>query len=388
MSPETIHKRVKIAHIFYGIMMGVLSVFGIIFFYIEFEESIFRTFMFLGIIYVICGIVDLFISRVVNIISSRVGGVVGMSFFWLSFLFLYLFSVDSESKYLILYAISYILARSLYRNVFQNYLMETSHVKTLGHDLGGLLAVMSLASIAVPLFVGYLSDEYGTISLVIMMLFVSITSIIIYATIPNIEYKTHIRLKDLKEDRTYRGIINASFWAGFSAPGTWVWSIMLFISLGGAFEKLGLFIAVVNLIAVVGMKIIGNKMDGINKSKLFTRFTFTNGIEFLIKGLSFNYIILVIADLFGRFNDKLYGVVYNTYSSSWVDHHEQRELIDERVAVGQSSFNLSVGASFLLVAILSLVMSLHMTLLVFGAIMIAGYMFSQRSQSKKNNLKN
>ena len=385
MNQEHIHKKVKIAHILYGMMMGLLSIFGIVFFYTTFGENLFYTFSFFGVIYLVSAIFDLLVPFVIPSITPKYAGMLSMVLYAISALALYGFSIYTDSIFiLVTYSGTYALARALYQNVFQNYLMETAQVKNLGHDIGGMFAFIAFSGVLLPSMIGYLSDLYGPISLVILLLILNIICIFIYASLPHISYKTKLRLKDIRRDRTYRQLGKTAFWAGVYGPVAWIWSIALFIYLGERLAFLGVFIAALNLVASIGVKVLGNKMDKSNKKALFGKLRISNSIELLLKGISSIHIAFaVIADLYGRLNDRLYGVVFNIFFYSWVDHHEQKTMLDERITLGQAVFNLTVGMTFLFFGIMSIITTLTNSFILLGLVFFLGFLHFAFSTSKK-----
>lgn len=380
--------KVILAHTFYGVLSKLTSIFGVIFFFNFFDNDISKVLLLFGIIYLATGLISLVWIKLIAFIGTNYSAALGIIFLEINFIFLFLFDIRKDYLTLTLYTLTLIVGRSFYMMSSHLYISESLKLKNIGARMGGLATLWYTMSIIVPLIAGFSSDYFGSISLIVLGLIATIPGVYLYLSLPKIKFNYTFKLKNIFNDRSLNKIHETSFWGGLRNPFLYIWPIWIYIQLNDGFKALGIFTTLLTILSILILRSFGKSLDKHNKLEALHTLGFAYGIEQILKFFSFNYVILIISDLYSRTISGLFSVAYDSYLYELFDHRDQENLIDERVAVREFTYNILVGLVMFLLAILFLYYPINYSFILSGILYIIAYIFvelfiHQRKSHKK-----
>lgn len=342
--------KIGAAHTFYGIIAKLISIFGVVFFYQIFDNSISKALLVFSAIHGLHAILVLINVRITARIGLNNSASLGLLFFGATFILLNLFESSKNINYVYIYVILFALGKSFYHVPVTVYKANYIEAKKAGKEVGMLILFWNMIELIIPLLGGVFSYFFGSKGLMFLGISALIPSIYFYKSLPNIKFNFTLKFRDFYKDRTLKNILELSLFKALNNPINYVWSIWLFINLNSNFSNLGIFSSVLMLISMIAVKLFGQFLDKHNTKETLHRLGFLRGIDYFFKFFSGNQFVLVFSDLYGRIAKGIFSVTYDTYLFSWIDHHNQLDLMDERATVSEFELNGLVSIFFGLLA--------------------------------------
>lgn len=334
---------------------NVGNMFGIIFLYLLFDNSITAA---IGGLAVSCAIYAFFLAifaRTIGKIGVRNSMAISIILFFLSFLALAFIDELNPIPYYLTWIIVFSLARTFYNIPYHFFIIKFTDPKKRGNALGKFSAIAILVSIFMPLLGGTVSDIWGIQGLALFSGLVFLLSLVPLFKLPNYKYKftkDPLLLLGLKNTRKDLYLLIGNDVQNRDR----FWDLYVFLLMNGNFLNFGVLLTVINFISFAFSWFFGKLMDNHNRRKILNFDIIVNAIVWLTRPLLFTPVGIAISNSVSQLINTSRGQVVNLIDYDLIRRTGSEDLLDEKLFTREVYLNLVSG--FLIAVMILVVVTL------------------------------
>jgi MFS family permease len=329
--------------------VGLYGIFGVIFFFEKFGNSIERVLILYTVLYFIFAIGAHLGAKIIYRVGMKKMMMVSI-FFLFTTIFSLLFWNKEPFLFLITFSISLALYKSFYWVPYHVEFAEFTNRDTRGRQMAVFSNISEMALAILPIIGGFIISSRGYESVFL------ISSIIVFISILPLFF-----LKETKEKYTWnarrlikeffqkenRGVVWSNLGNGIQdAVGTLIWPMFIFIILKGNYFSVGVITSLTIVILIVLRFAIGNALDKMGKKKILKL-----GSVFYTTGWIIKIFVETGTGIFLSHTYHNFGKVVNKLSFDSEIYEQAADnghYIDEYTVLKEISLILGKGIMFLI----------------------------------------
>lgn len=338
----------------FELAFNVGSIFGIIYLYLLFDNSLVVAF---GAFAIICILQAFFLAisaKRIGRVGIRYSLILGTILFFMAFMSLVLLDKANPAPFVVAWIALYSAGKALYFIPVHYYFLHYSEDHKRGDALGKLSAIIVLLSIFMPLIGGTISDSYGLAGMSVFAGLVLILSLVPLFGLPNLKFSFTGNLQKLlsmpSTKRELRILLTNTAQNIES-----IWQLFVFILLNGNFLDFGLLLTLVNMLSFIFNWFLAKFWDRQNKIKLLKLSGLATAAIWIGRMFVNNPLTAGISNLFFHLVAVPRNQIVSLIDYDYIQRDDSHALIDERLIAKEVFWNLF--ASLIVFAYLGVVLT-------------------------------
>ncbi len=371
--------RVKLAHTFFSCFATIQNIFVFIFLYSFYDGSLFEPLLVYATINILYSFILYRDSYIIGRIGANKSAIVGILTFLFAFTQIYLFELYGDTRYLFIYLILVPIGMFFYKISYNIQLVDTIMKSNVGEKIGDNIFFNGIVVTCVLGGSSILFHYYGTLSLLITSLVVSIPAMLLYWWMPSCNFHKDIEIQNILEERRInKRIVEAGVLSSLRVPFVFIWTVWIFLVVERQFIILGILLVSISILSFLLAKLFGRYLDEHNKREELINIEILEGVNFFIKYLSFIFPFLIVSDIISRIVENLHTTAYRSYIIDCVENGKE-DYIDEHLILEQVIFGFVSGLMFLCASLLFLIeFQINFIFLILGVFYTLAFIFAKK----------
>jgi len=329
----------------YKIGFDLVNIFGILYLFRLFGNSLEISIGLLSLIYLLYPIFEPFILRIIEGLGTKKSMILGSLISVTSVVPMFFF--DSKQWYFFaIWIVLTVIAKILYYIPYHYYAVTLTEGQQRGKDISYVTAVILFAGLITPIFGGYITQCFGLTGLAFTCMISLVISIIPLLFIKDYKFKFSRNIFELIGESNLIKTLRIMFVNELQAKETF-WSIYIFIMVGESFSNYGILISAVMLFSIPIMIILGKYSDHHNKRLLLRSDGILTSLLWFVRLLITNIYEVVIVDILHKVNMNLKNQTAGIITYDLASKDNQEIILDEKIAIREGFGNLFIGINLL-----------------------------------------
>lgn len=347
-----------ISNALFDLAYSVGKVFGILYFYILFNNSLIAAIggwvavLFCQSFFLWC------VAKFLGRLGSRYSLIIAVFLFFLSFVCVALIDKSNPLPIYLVWILLFSLARAFYFVPYNFFIMHFTDNGKRGEQIGKLGAVCLLFSMLAPLIGGSLSNSWGLVGISLFSGAIFLLSIIPLLKLPNYRFTYTGKLFNILKLPATRKELKLMFSNDLQNKDSF-WQIFVFIMVSGSFLNFGVLFTIVNIISLGMLWLLGKFLDHGNRKKILRYDGVITAGVWIFKALTTTPIMAGISDsiyqLISNSRDQVVGVI----DYDLINRYDQEALIDEKLIARDISLTIFSGITNIIGLLLALYFGLR-----------------------------
>jgi MFS family permease len=352
---------------------GFTSIFGVVFVYQLFDDSIFAALCTFGLIYVFPLILAPLVAKMHDYTSKSAMMITGSCFTILAFLS-FMFLQDYPLYLAAAYVISSGLATVLFWPSYHLTFSEITHDNKRGGEIATLQIIANIMTISSPIIAGFIVVNYGFTILFITSLFIFIFSIIPLLLVKS-HFNTHF---EYKYEESYKRLFkkeNRNLLIAHTSNGVQnivqvlFWPLFIFIALNGRYSDIGIISGLAIFVTIIIRYFVGKLLD--NKKTMNSTLNITSELtsfSWIFRFFAFNPFTVFLSDTFFKVTN---GIQAMSFTKIYYDHTSiEFNHADEYVVLRDLALNIGRLLMIIVGGAIAILFGIKYTFLIAAIAMI------------------
>lgn len=338
---------------FHLIYYMLISIFGIVFFYQEFDENVLLAVLPFAIGFILYGVFVKYTTIIAGRIGIRNALLISILLFTTSVLGVLLYENNGNALYLYLWFVFYYLAKLFYHPSIIYLLGKSTNHSNRGKQFSYRQISIIIVATITPLIGGYVSEAQGLLGIIIIGVSFKMLSIIPTLLLPNQKFHVSLNIGEYLKIPNIRKLLALNLIKSFAESANRIWPIYLFLFWSSSFVNLGTLITISTGISMFSILILGKLLDSRDRYKILKLTTQLYGISFLFKALAKSNFAIVSSDLYGRFSSNLNSEASDTNNYDLMNDDIKPSNRDEVIVVREIGIDFSLGITLLIIGVIA-----------------------------------
>lgn len=337
----------------FELAFNIGSVFGIVFLYSLFDNSITAALGNLAVSNILYGLFITIFTKQLGKIGVRNSMIIGILIFAISFLVLGSINEGNKVVFFLIWLILFSIARAFYNIPFHYFIIKFTEAKHRGDSLGKFRAISILFSMIMPLLGGLISNTWGLTGMAFFAAIVFFASILPLLSLPNFKYTfTGYSLNLLKLKSTRRELKLLLINDGQNKEQ--FWNLYVFIILQGSFINFGILLSVVNVLSFAFSWTFGKFIDKWNRLKILKVDGIITSIVWFSRLLITNPVAVTINNTINQLTKDSRTQVITVIDYDLINRTGKENLLEEKLFVRELVSNLISGVIIAVLVLLAI----------------------------------
>lgn len=251
--------------------IGIYGIFGVIFIFEQFNNSVVAVLSFYLVFYFATAIMNHVSAKLIGVFGMRNMMIISIAFLLASTLSLFFWEINPYF-FLIMYFVTFVMYKMFYWVPFHIEFASFTDKKTRGKQMAVLGNISQVFVGALPVVGGFLIAYQGyQITFLLAGIIIALSIIPLFLLKETKETYTWKAFDLIRElfDKNNRNVVIANIGSGFhGAVGIVIWPIFIFIVLEGNYASVGAITSFTIIALIILRFFIGNLLDTIPKEKI------------------------------------------------------------------------------------------------------------------------
>lgn len=373
-------KFIVIIESIYAIGQLALSVFGIVFFYLYFNNSIIGAVLPFAVVHLIYALLMPFSSFFAGKLGTKKALIIAFLFFSFAAGSLVLFGL----KEAVIYFLGWMFFHTLGKLFLHPSSILIQSIYSNHQERGSLMSFKKIsfviAAILTPLVAGFVAEYFGLIGLGVMAIVAFLTALIFALKIETVKFEINPKsfLRLLKKKQMKKMIILNFFYTGQNEAWL-VWPIYIFLVMGSGFHRLGLFFFATGLFSIILIYAVGKLLDVSNR-QLFVKYSFLgSSVCWLSKAIFQSVGFLLVADALHKMFNKVLGISSEVVNYDFLNDGLPKISKDEAVIIREVPLDVFIALSLLIHGAIATYFGFRVSFL-FAGLMAVSFLLTKQAR--------
>jgi len=336
-------KFITLSRSFAAFAFDLSNMFGIIYFYTKFNNSVYIAISAYIILHLLYGFLVLISPIIITKLHIKKSLIIASIFFTVSFIPLINLESTPHFKYILIWIILTVIAKSLYHVSFDYYLAKNTSSKGRGNQVSILLISLIFVKILSPILGGEITNAFGFVGLIMMMGVAFLASFIPLFYMKDTYFNNSFNLKYFLSQKPAKQLIKYNFINEFQARGVAFWYIYLFIFFSDSLEGFGVVFSATRLISIMLLIMIGKLLDTHNRKTVLHLNSILLSLGWILRAIANIPIFIIIADVIYKLSKQIKDETITVLNLDQVTHTHHIESVDEYISIKEASINIASG---------------------------------------------